>query len=275
MDTGAQRRINFDDELYDDAGSETTILTPIIEFLKDKMIYVGIVGVALVAIIIAIIVLDPFGGVTPAIDPVIEEEEEIAPLPQLQTVRIPDFRNQTLIDLLTDTRFNDVFTFVHTNAYDDNVPEGDVISQTPEPGVDESLSPLGDRIRINLIISDGPEPSPLDDITGIEVRYGPNALPGRAQNNPGLTLRLERDPTIILTCRIEAPSDFSLEELLEEVGEDYEFIEWISANEDIFIVTSVNNADNTARIQAMGTGSAQLIVRLGEHEDRVIVTVVG
>lgn len=296
IDLQKPRQFDFEEELYDDGdiGGGNEFITTAVEFLKERLIYVGIVGVAILAIIIAILVLNPFGEGEP--DPIVPDYDPDDGIeePVVQYIPIPDFTNMTLVELLMDARFIDVFMFVPDEAYSEDVPEGYVISQNPQAHTSQPRSPLGERLRVTVVVSLGAEPSPFDAITSIEVRYGANPLLGRAAGNPGFTLSLARESSIVLTCRIE-PADWlsAFEGALppppdgdeDEVDENgYEngdvnvpmegFVEWISTNEDIFVITSVNPADNSARITATGTGSALLIVRVGDHEDRVIVTVV-
>jgi hypothetical protein len=52
-------------------------------------------------------------------------------------------------------------------------------------------------------------------------------------------------------------------------------VEWESSNEEIFEITTINETDNTARIMAIEAGSAILIVRIGDIEDRVAINVIG
>jgi len=77
--------------------------------------------------------------------------------PPFTSISIPDMTNTSLNELLADERYIDVFTFDIMEEYNDNVPEGYVISQSPRANTSIMLPPTGEKIRIHLVVSVGLE----------------------------------------------------------------------------------------------------------------------
>jgi len=79
--------------------------------------------------------------------------------PSEDLIQIPRFIGERLIDLQNNAEYADTFIFVQaTTTYSDDVEEGRVISQNPEPDDQRGRSPSNNKITIRLTISDGPAP---------------------------------------------------------------------------------------------------------------------
>ena len=197
----------------------------------------------------------------PAEEDSISDYAEEPPRPPDEVIQIPDFINQSLVGLLADADNTGLFTFFVSDSYSDDIPEGIVISQDPLPNSEVIISPTDDEVIIYLVVSIGPEPTESLEDRELEVRFGRIPLPGREDDNPGITIKVEED--IVLTARVNIPD-----------LEPDSIVIWESSNVEVFEITTINDTDNTARILATGAGTALLTVKIGDAEDRVTIYVI-
>jgi hypothetical protein len=238
------------------------------EILLDKLLFINkfVVIPLLIIVIVGIISLFVFGligsGAQVPEDPIEDIEEEIVeiePIEQEIVIQVPDFVDRSFDELSQSSESVAFFDFTIEYVYDDEIPEGYIISQSIEPGEEIALAHFNESIPMYLVISSGIDPA-TEAPHDIEVMFGRISLPGRDEDNPGITIKVEE--FIILTARINDPD-------LAEEG----IVEWESSDESIFEITSANEADNTARITAVRAGRAYLTARVDEFEDVISVNV--
>ena len=89
---------------------------------------------------------------------------------------IPNFVGQRIDRVLDDEQYEDLFNFVVRDEYDETIPEGIIIDQNPAADSERAM-PLAGLIRVNLIVSMGPEPSDvMPDLLGMHFAAAQNEL---------------------------------------------------------------------------------------------------
>lgn len=78
---------------------------------------------------------------------------------------LPDFKGQSYADIVIDPDFVDIVKFkIVSKEYSDTVPEGQVISQSPEAGTTVEVG----KTTVELVVSAGPYYISMPDVSGLD-----------------------------------------------------------------------------------------------------------
>ena len=232
---------------------------------RARRIWKTIAIVAGAIVVLTLFVLLIFTPVFNTEQPVTMLKEEVLDYiqettPPIQRVRMPDFRNKRLLDLLSDPRYIDIFDFLIIEEYNNDIPEGYIISQNPSAGSDQPLIPIGDfvpngtnvnkyeKITIETVVSKGPEPSIVD-------------IP-----NP---FHIIHDSDIDVEIVVKVGDSFTLDVLIDPESESESEVRWLKDSSVVEIVPT--EISSRVIINALEVGTTTItIVKDNETAKRII-----